>query len=156
MSRLVIFTESPVTEGSAFVELLKGAHINPQRQTFASAESTEELREIMSDEKAEFALLAGEQPFKLARPDLSTQYACGRPFYWGDEEYGMLATINPDALQRNKVWSDSVQMHLDTLVRWAKKPEDMLAIAPKSCTICARFPAPHLDGDLLPFCDKHK
>lgn len=156
MSRLVIFSESPIQEDSEFVTLLRGAGIKPERQTLASAESAEELAQIMTDEEAEFALLAGEQPFKLARPDLSTQTACGRPFYWSDDEYGMLATINPDALQRNKVWSDSVKTHLDTLVRWAKKPEDMLAIAPKSCTLCARFPAPYLDGDLLPFCDKHK
>lgn len=156
MSKLVIFTESPIAEDSVFVSLLKEARIRPERQTFASAESDDELCQIMHDEQAEFALLAGESPLKIARPDLSTRTVCGRPFYWGEEEYGMLATVNPDALQRNKVWTDSVRMHLDTLVRWAKKPEDMLAIAPKSCTICATFPALYLDGDLLPFCDKHK
>lgn len=155
MSRLVIFSEQPLPAHYLFTDLLTTAGIAPERQTFATAVSQEELQEIMSN-GAEYMLLAGQQPLSLVRPDLSTKTACGRPFFWGEEEYGVIATINPETLQRNDVWADSVSMHLEALVAFGRRPEDLFEIAPRSCTECGNPNAPHRDMDLLPFCNAHQ
>lgn len=155
MSRLVIFSETPVFGNHLFHDLLREAKIDPDRQMFATAVSTEELQSIMSG-GPEFMLLAGQQPLSLVRPDLSTKTACGRPFFWGEEDYGVVATINPEALERHDIWADSVGMHLAALVEFGKHPEDLFEIAPRSCTCCGDLDAPYRDGDLLPFCGAHK
>jgi hypothetical protein len=154
VSRLVIFIPEEIDGSHAFIDCLTEARINPERQTFATAASTEELVKVLTDEGAEYALLAGNQPLQLVRPDLSTRYACGRPFFWGEPDWMMLATIHPEAVARNPIWRESVVHHLRTLVAWGRNPEDALLLSPQSCVSCLETVSVY-DSNLLPWCATH-
>jgi hypothetical protein len=154
MSRLVIVLPEAIDAEHPFLDALRAARIRPERQTFVSAESSEELVDLLCKEEAEFVLLAGQQPLGLVRPDLSTRTACGRPFYWGEDDWAMLATIHPEAYRRNPAWQTSVHHHLRSLVQWGKAPASALEFAPWSCVSCLET-VHALDDDLLPWCKTH-
>lgn len=155
MTRLVIFVPTQIGLDHPFVEALSRAKINPERVTFASADGVDDLIDVMTAESAEFGLLAGMSQLNSVRPDLTTKNACGRPFIWGiDQEWGFLATIHPEALARNTVWTASVDSHLQTLVAWGRAPADLIALAPTTCVSCNETRTT-LDHDLLPWCATH-
>lgn len=154
MSRLVIFIPEEIDGSHAFIECLSEARINPERQTFATAATTAELEQILTDEEAEFALLAGLQPLRLVRPDLTTRNACGRPFFWGQADWKMIATIHPEAVARNPIWRQSVIHHMQTLVTWGRNPENWDQLAPMSCVSCLETEIT-LDNECIPWCKTH-